>query len=79
MENLEKLGVRISLNKPATIADIIMRGGAKIKLCTPLQVGDFQTIWDAKKRKIKIITIDNSFACIDKRHVVFYHVQPVAK
>lgn len=81
MENLEELNVNtdnISFESITNI-DIIMKNGIKIRLATPLRADDFLKIWNTKKRKVKIITGNDSFACINKRYAVFYHIYPIAQ
>lgn len=81
MENLEELSIRTDsvAFEPVTSIDIIMKNGTKIRLATPLRADDFQKIWTTRKRKVKIITGKDSFACINKRYAVFYHIYPIAQ
>lgn len=79
MEDLKQLGVDLSdvSFAPKTNIVCIMRSGAKIHIVTPLTVSDFASLWNSRKRRIKIITGKDGFATIDKKRVDFYHVCPI--
>lgn len=78
MTNLETIEVDINeVSFTPTIHIVFtMKSGAKIGVATPLSASDFMTIWNARKRKIKIVTGKDAFACIVKRNVDFFHIFP---
>lgn len=50
-----------------------MKSGAQIRVVTPLSPEDVMTLWNTKKRVMKIPTGDHSYAVIKKRGVDFFH------
>ncbi len=81
MASLEELNVNLDdvSFEPITNVVFIMKNGAQIGVGTPLTVSAFTEIWNARKRKLKVITGKDSYAYINKRRVDFYHVFPVTK
>lgn len=80
MATLEEMNVNIDdvSFKPVTEIALIMKG-AQIVIGTPLSIADFTTLWNSKRRKLKIPTGKDSHAYIVKRRVDFYHIAPAKK
>lgn len=73
-QSLEELGVNTEgALIPVTNVICIMKSGAKVGVYTPLSPKDVMTLWNTKKRTMKIPTGENSYAVIKKQCVDFLH------
>lgn len=81
MESLENMNINIDdiPLEPVTHILFFMKNGLQAGIETPLAVGDFAQIWNTRKRRIKIITGNRSYAYVDKKCVEFYHASPIVK
>ena len=71
---LDELGVNTEgALTPVSNVVCIMKSGAQIRIVTPLSPEDVMTLWNTKKRAMKIPAGDHSYAVIKKRSVDFLH------
>lgn len=71
---LDELGVNTEgALTPVSNVVCIMKSGAEIRIATPLSPEDVMSLWNTRKRIMKIPAGDRSYAVIKKRDVDFLH------